>query len=89
MGLKRSEVWVRGDGGVVGCQLNETVVVVAHEPLIDDTAGENAGHVAEEDFHLCEGAVGGAAIDALDATVFGEEDGDGVVREEVHALAVR
>lgn len=83
------EVRVRRHAGVVVGQRNESVVVGAHEPFVDDTAAENASHVAIENCDLSEGAVGGAVCDALDTAVLCEENGDGVVREERNALIVR
>lgn len=88
MAFEGGEVRVGRDGGRVVRQLDEAVVVLRHEPLVDDAAGEDVRHVSVEDLDFGEGPVGGA-LRELDAPVLGEEDGDGVVVEEVVAFAVR
>lgn len=89
LALEGCEVWVGGDAGVVVGEGDKAVVIVAHEPFVDDAAAEDVRHVAVEDLHFGEGAVGWAPVDALDTPVFSEEDGHGVRGEEVDALAVR
>lgn len=79
-------VVLHGLGGVAG-NIDETIVVVLLEVHVDDTAREDVSHIIRvKGGGLLEDTAFSTVGDV--ATVLGEEDGDGVVLEEVDLVLV-